>query len=228
MTEPNPLGGGTSPLRMAGFVMLGVAAVATVVGLVSLAGGGDQANAAPALGSSATSSGAPAPSGLAMAPSAPAAAPAAPRPPISVPAQPPVPPAAVGPTPAETPTSKPLPGAGLPPAGRSAGRTAQDVPRAKPTARAPVRVYNNSKVRDLAQQAATDFRDSGWQVNEVGNYPNGTVGASTVYYRPGTEEQAAAEALASSFGLRAAPRFAGIADASPGLIVIVTRDYQRR
>jgi hypothetical protein len=218
---------------MAGFVMLGVAAVATVVGLVSLAGGGDQANAAPAAGSSATSSGAPAPSGLAMAPPAPAAPPAAPRPPISVPAQPPEPPAAApAQTPAATPTTKPLPGAGLPPAGRSAGRSAgrtgENVPRAKPTARAPVRVYNNSKVRDLAQQAATDFRDSGWQVNEVGNYPNGTVGASTVYYRPGTGEQAAAEALASSFGLRAAPRFAGIAGASPGLIVIVTRDYQRR
>jgi hypothetical protein len=224
---------------MAGFVMLGVAAVAAVVGLVSLAGGGDQANAAPAASSSAASSSSPAPpSGLAMAPSAPAAAPRAPAapapgappPPISVPAQPPAaaqPPPA-GPPPAAAPTVKPLPGAGLPPANRSSGRSGQDTPKSRSTARAPVRVYNNSTVRDLAQQAAADFRDSGWRVDEVGNYPNGTIGTSTVYYRPGTGEQAAAQSLASGFGLRAAPRFAGIENATPGLIVIVTRDYQRR
>jgi len=94
--------------------------------------------------------------------------------------------------------------------------------------KAPVRVYNNSRVRDLAQQAATDFRGSGWNVTEIGNYPYGAIGTSTVYYRPGTREQAAAESLASSFGLRAAPRFSGIAGATPGLIVIITRDYQRR
>nr|MBA2324062.1 LytR family transcriptional regulator [Pseudonocardiales bacterium] len=46
--------------------------------------------------------------------------------------------------------------------------------------------------------------------------------------RPGTSEQAAARALASSFGLRVEPRFEGIKDASPGLIVILTKDYQRR
>jgi hypothetical protein len=28
--------------------------------------------------------------------------------------------------------------------------------------------------------------------------------------------------------MRAAPRFGGIANATPGLIVIITRDYQRR
>ena len=94
--------------------------------------------------------------------------------------------------------------------------------------RAPVRIYNNSRVRDLAQRAAVDFRDSGWDVTEVGNYPYGAIGTSTVYYRPGTNEQAAAQSLASSFGLRTAPRFSGIASATPGLIVIITRDYQRR
>jgi hypothetical protein len=34
--------------------------------------------------------------------------------------------------------------------------------------------------------------------------------------------------LASTFGLRAEPRFAGIDDTTPGLIVIVTSDYQKR
>jgi hypothetical protein len=48
------------------------------------------------------------------------------------------------------------------------------------------------------------------------------------YYRPGTAEQSAAATLASEFGLRSEPRFSGIEDATPGLIVIVTNDYQRR
>ena len=51
---------------------------------------------------------------------------------------------------------------------------------------------------------------------------------STVYYRPGTGEQSSAQQIGTEFGLRAEPRFAGLADASPGLIVIVTDDYQRR
>lgn len=62
----------------------------------------------------------------------------------------------------------------------------------------------------------------------MGNYAQGNIATSTVYYRAGTSEQAAARSLASSFGMRAEPRFAGIADASPGLIVILTKDFQRR
>jgi hypothetical protein len=120
---------------------------------------------------------------------------------------------------------KPLPGAGLPGEG-----TAPSYGGGKggTAARAPVRVYNNSLIKELAQHAAADFRDSGWKVTDIGNYPYGVIPTSTVYYRPGTEEQAAAQALANSFGLRAEPRFPGIADADPGLIVIVTKDYQRR
>ncbi|HEV7789264.1 MAG TPA: LytR C-terminal domain-containing protein [Pseudonocardia sp.] len=126
-----------------------------------------------------------------------------------------------------------MPGAGLPAdngagAGRSSGSGgATHAPRK--VVKAPVRVYNNSRIRDLAQQAAADFRDSGWSVTEVGNYPYGAIGTSTVYYEPGNaRELAAAQSLASSFGMRAAPRFGGIANATPGLIVIITRDYQRR
>ena len=94
--------------------------------------------------------------------------------------------------------------------------------------RAPVRVYNNSTIAGLAARAAADFRSAGWPVEEVGNYPFGIIPTSTVYYRPGTGEQPAAAALGSEFGLRVAPRFPGLDDASPGLIVIVTNDYQRR
>ena len=92
----------------------------------------------------------------------------------------------------------------------------------------PVRVYNNSTITGLAAHAADDFRSDGWQVQQVSNYARGIIAASTVYYRPGTSEQLAASSLGSQFGLRVEPRFAGIDDATPGLIVIVTNNYQKR
>jgi hypothetical protein len=249
---------------MGGFVMLGVAAVAAVVGLVSLAGGGDRANAAPPPPSvnaaASTAPVSPSPSPAAKPEAAPAPAPepapapapapapiAAPPPATPAPAPAPAPAPSPAPAPAPAPNAapapapkiapapaapKPLPGAGLPAdngagTGRSGGSGATHAPRK--VVKAPVRVYNNSRIRDLAQRAAADFRDSGWQVTEVGNYPFGAIGTSTVYYEPGNaRELSAAQSLASSFGMRAAPRFGGIANATPGLIVIITRDYQRR
>ncbi|NIJ10263.1 hypothetical protein FHU38_000607 [Saccharomonospora amisosensis] len=89
----------------------------------------------------------------------------------------------------------------------------------------PVRVYNNSTVHGLASRAGDDLRSAGWKVVETGNYSGGIIPTTTVYYREGTDEKAAATVLASQFGIRAEPRFHGIADSSPGLIVIVTRDY---
>jgi hypothetical protein len=86
-------------------------------------------------------------------------------------------------------------------------------------------VYNNSTIAGLAAEAADDFRRNGWQVTEVANYPNARIPTSTVYYRPGTGEEAAARRLGARFNLRVEPRFEGIAGASPGLIVIVTNDY---
>jgi hypothetical protein len=92
--------------------------------------------------------------------------------------------------------------------------------------REPLRVYNNSTIAGLAAKAAEDFRRAGWTVTESRNYSDGVIPTTTVYYRPGTGEQAAAERLAAEFGMRAEPRFAGIQDATPGLIVILTKDYK--
>jgi hypothetical protein len=92
--------------------------------------------------------------------------------------------------------------------------------------REPLRVYNNSTIAGLAAKAAEDFRRAGWTVTESRNYSDGVIPTTTVYYRPGTAEQAAAERLAAEFGMRAEPRFAGIQDATPGLIVILTKDYK--
>jgi serine/threonine-protein kinase len=123
------------------------------------------------------------------------------------------------------PSAAPIaPSAGLPP-----GNGQPTIPTAPDTgARAPIRIYNSSLLKGLGERAADDMRNSGWNVTEVGNYVAGNVPTSTVYYRPGTSEQAAARNLAQSFRLVAEPRFSGIQDASPGLIVVVTKDYQRR
>jgi len=98
-------------------------------------------------------------------------------------------------------------------------------PPQPPLPTAPIRVYNNSTIRGLAAQAADDFRRNGWVVEEIANYPSGVIPTSTVYFRPGTDEEAAALRLAARFNLRVEPRFEGIAGAKPGLIVIVTNDY---
>ena len=89
-------------------------------------------------------------------------------------------------------------------------------------------MYNNSTIKGLAESAAADFRAAGWPVTEVGNYPSGILPTSTVYFRPGTGEEASARRLGAEFGLRVEPRFPGLQQAKPGLIVIVTRDFQRR
>jgi len=171
-------------MRIAGFALLGVAAVATVIGLGTLATEGNS-TAAPTSSASVTATTETSSS-----------------------------------TPPVTTTTAPLTTTAAPVA----------PPPAPPPApvRAPLRVYNNSTIPGLANRAAEDFRSAGWPVEEVGNYPGGIIPTSTVYFRPGSGEEVAARQLGSEFGLRVEPRFAGLGDASPGLIVIVTNDYQRR
>jgi hypothetical protein len=86
-------------------------------------------------------------------------------------------------------------------------------------------VYNNSTIRGLAARTARDLSAAGWTVVEVGNYARGTIPTTTAYYQEGTDQRADAEALGAQFGMRVEPRFPGIANASPGLVVIVTNDY---
>ncbi|MGH3809385.1 MAG: LytR C-terminal domain-containing protein [Pseudonocardiaceae bacterium] len=93
--------------------------------------------------------------------------------------------------------------------------------------RGEVRVYNNSTIRGLAARAARDLAAAGWTVIEVGNYASGTIPTTTVYYQESTDQQPSAQTLGAEFGMRVEPRFAGISNAGPGLIVIVTNDYSR-
>ncbi|QBJ95827.1 LytR family transcriptional regulator [Rhodococcus sp. ABRD24] len=86
----------------------------------------------------------------------------------------------------------------------------------------PVRVFNNSTVSGLAAQTANELTSNGWDISETGNYSYGQIQTTTVYYGSSASEKAAAQAIAAELGVKAEPRFAGIASASPGVIVIVT------
>lgn len=211
--------GGPSPLRVGGLALLGAGVVAGLVGLGTLAtaNGGEDAQNTAAQSASAT-----------VDPSTGASPSASVSPSTEPPAA--IPPSPTGvPVPSFTPTNglaAPPPAAPPPPADAPAAGPPAAAPPA--SVRMPVRVYNNSTIPGLAARAAADFRNAGWPVEEVANYPFGIIPTSTVYYRQGTGEQAAATTLGNEFGMRVEPRFVGLNDASPGLIVIVTNDYQKR
>jgi hypothetical protein len=192
------LQGISRPARLAGVVLIGVGLVAAVIGVVTAtSGGGQTQNAAPSTSASA----APGPG--------PGSAPPPPAPSVSTSSAAPAPP-----PPGTTPAPVPPPG----PAGPKPGQTdAKWV---------PVRVYNNGTVQGLAARAADEFRADGWNVTQVAPYSSGIIPTTTAYYTPGTDEETAAKALAATFGMQAQERFEGIKGSSPGVIVILTNDYQ--
>jgi hypothetical protein len=192
------------PLKAAGVALIAVAVAAAIVGGITvLNSGSSNDNAAPGGPSSPASSSSTPTSSSVSSPVAPPPASS------SSPSAPP---------PSSTPTS-PQPG-GTPSPGQPGAGT-QD-----PAKLVTLRVYNNSTIKGLAARAADDFRAQGWTVAEVSNYPDGVIPKTTAYYRPGTDEETAAKALAAAFGMESAARFDGIASSSPGVIVIVTNNYQ--
>ncbi|QUQ69537.1 LytR C-terminal domain-containing protein [Kutzneria sp. CA-103260] len=121
-------------------------------------------------------------------------------------------------TPAPTTTTT------APPASTTANQPTPQPPANNPQS-VQVRVYNNGTIQGYAQQAADDFKAAGWNVTTVGPYSQGIIATTTVYYRPGTDEEAAANQLGHDFHMRVMPRFDGIETASPGVIVIITNDF---
>ncbi|MEQ3551852.1 LytR C-terminal domain-containing protein [Pseudonocardia nematodicida] len=229
-----PASGGQSPLKIAGIALIGVGVVAGVVGLFGLGGDGDGGNqAAPAP----TASAGPEPGqGEQPAPGEDGATPdengaggagsgdgtSGADGTAGEDGTSPFTPGAPG-----TPGSPGFDGAGdgvQPPAAAPGPAAPGAVRESAPAVRPAVRIYNNSTIRGLAEQAASEFRSNGWDVAQVQNYSQGVIPTSTVYYR-GADEKAAADEIAQRFGMRAEPRFDGIQDATPGLIVIVTRDF---
>jgi hypothetical protein len=200
------------PLRAAAVALIGVAVVAAVIGGVTLATSGGSNDNTAGTGNSAGPSSQPSSGGPSS--SAPGSS--------SAPSSPSVPPsssAAPGSSSAVPPGGQPT---GQP--GRPGGQPGTDQQASNKWV--TVRVYNNSLIKHLAEQAADDFRSAGWNVPEVGNYSQGVIDHTTAYFRPGTDEEAAAKQLATEFGFQALPRFDGIQNSSPGVIVIITKDYQ--
>jgi hypothetical protein len=241
-----PASGGQSPLKIAGIALIGVGVVAGVVGLFGLGGGGEEnpqaapppsASAEPAPGGDGAApapgeeGGAPAPGQDGAAPGADGAgAPGTPGGPGAPGGTSPLTPGAPG-TPGSPGYDGPGPAVAPPPAaagggaGGAGGGGAAAGEGSPAAARPAVRIYNNSTIRGLAEKAAGQFRTNGWDVSQVQNYSEGVIPTTTVYYRQGTGEKAAAEEIAQKFGMRTEPRFDGIQDATPGVIVIVTRDF---
>ncbi|MEV6830111.1 LytR C-terminal domain-containing protein [Amycolatopsis sp. NPDC051102] len=205
--------GMSRPMKAAGVVLVGVAIVAAVIGGITALGGGNGSNEAGPSGTSTqpgTPGGTSAPSsGTSSTPPSTSASPSSPVPP---------------------PSTSPAPGgATSAPPGQSGQPGQPGQPGGDQQASnkwVTVRVFNNSTIKGLADRAADDFRNGGWNVNEVSNYSQGIIPTTTAYYRPGTDEEAAAKQLAQEFDIKAEPRFEGIQSASPGVIVIVTKEYQ--
>ncbi|NWJ73363.1 LytR C-terminal domain-containing protein [Pseudonocardia sp. ICBG1122] len=225
-----PASGGQSPLKIAGIALIGVGVVAAVVGLIGLTGGGeDGGNQAAPPSASAEPAPAPAPApgdgtGDGAAPGT-GDTPAPGTPGETSPFTPGAPgtPGSPGYDGAGPAVAAP-PAAGSGSAGQGGSGSAAGEGSAV-AARPVVRIYNNSTIRGLAEKAAGEFRTNGWTVSQVQNYSQGVIPTTTVYYRQGTAEKAAAEEIARKFGIRSEPRFDGIQDATPGVIVIVTRDF---
>ncbi|MBE1500499.1 hypothetical protein H4696_007599 [Amycolatopsis lexingtonensis] len=196
--------GMSRPMKAAGVVLIGVAIVAAVVGGIT-ALSGDGSNEAGPSGTSST------PPGTSGGTSAPPATSSTATPPST----------STNPT-SPTPPSPTSPAPGQP----TQGQPGQPGDQQASNKWVTVRVFNNSTIKGLADRAAEDFRGSGWNVNEVSNYSQGVIPTTTAFYRPGTDEEAAAKQLAQEFGIKAEPRFPGIESASPGVIVIVTKEYQ--
>ncbi|WP_127781949.1 LytR C-terminal domain-containing protein [Rhodococcus sp. X156] len=121
-------------------------------------------------------------------------------------------------TPAPPSTTTPEPATTTPPPSTT--------PLATPaSSQVGVQVLNNTTTRGLADRAAQQLRGAGWDVAKVGNYPGGIVPSTVVYFRPGTDEQAAATRLAGTLGASAQPRPSGFATFGDGLIVVLASDY---
>jgi hypothetical protein len=196
---------GPRPIRLAGFALIGVAVVAVGLGVFALTSSGSgsaQAGRPPVTGTP--------PPPASTTPTTTTSKPPTTTPPTTTKGKPP---ATTTPPPGLTTTVVPPP---TTPAGGPGATLVQTV---------PLRVYNNSKIKNLAQTAAADFRAAGFNVVEVGNYSQGIIPTSTVYYSSAPGEQQVATELAHQFNMKVAPRFAGIAYASPGVIAIITKDF---
>ncbi|UYP18290.1 LytR C-terminal domain-containing protein [Rhodococcus sp. Z13] len=192
------------PLRAFAMVLISLAILFAGLGFASLGGSDDDPATSAAPDTSTTTATSAAPNGAAAPTSRAAGAPGA----------------------ATTSTSAPASGAptsGAPTSGATvSGAATSTASLAGTTATATVRVFNNSDIAGLAAQTAGYLADEGFVVTETGNYSEGLLTQTSVFYGTSPGEQQTAEAVAEALGVTAQPRFEGIRDAAPGVIVIVT------
>jgi len=89
-----------------------------------------------------------------------------------------------------------------------------------------VRVYNNSKIPDLAMTARRNFRKRRVQRGAGGQLPAGHPAAQRGVLSSAPGEQAVATQWRTNQHGRHSHEFPGIESASPGVIVIVTKDFR--
>jgi LytR cell envelope-related transcriptional attenuator len=201
---------GPRPIRLAGFVLIGVAVVSVGLGVFALTSNGSgqaQAGRPPVTG---TPSPPPPTTTTVTTAKPPPTTTTKSHPTTTTTTTTPVGPTTTVVPPPTTPAN--------PDGGTGTGKTLMQT--------MDLRVYNNSKIKDLASTAADEFRGAGFNVVEVGNYSQGIIPTSTVYYSSAPGEKEVATELASEFNMKVAPRFTGIAYASPGVIAIICKDFQ--
>ena len=99
------------------------------------------------------------------------------------------------------------------------------MPLSTTTSAAPkpdVRVYLVSGEEPAATRVGDLLREAGWNVTEAGAPIAAPVGVTTVYFGPGSGEQAAAEAVGAVLQAPVEPRIPEISEQPPGVVVLVT------
>jgi hypothetical protein len=97
----------------------------------------------------------------------------------------------------------------------------------KPSARAAaapksdVRVYNISGQEGVAGRTATQLKQGGYTVTEIGNLSLPDVSATTVYFGNAPGERETAGAVGQLLNALVAPRSPQVARQAPGVIVVV-------
>jgi LytR cell envelope-related transcriptional attenuator len=95
-------------------------------------------------------------------------------------------------------------------------------PPPEPDLATPVVVFNSTSVQGLAADAAEQLADAGWSDVDSGNYPGGTLAASTVFYAA-AELEVSARAVAEVLGIDVVEL--AESDATDGIEVVLERDF---
>jgi hypothetical protein len=84
-----------------------------------------------------------------------------------------------------------------------------------------VRVYNISGQDGAAGRTASQLKQAGFNVTDVGNLSLPDVSVTTVYFTNADGERATADAVGKQLSAPVEPRIPEIADQPPGVIVVV-------